>query len=374
MESPKVSVIIPIYNAEKYLCKCLDSVLRQSMRDIEVICVDDGSTDLSKDILQRYAKFDSRIIIIEQENQFAGIARNRGMEVARGEYLIFLDADDFFHPDMLECAYTKGEKYRADVVFFNVKCYSNQTKISFYGDWLYDRKLIPKQSPFSRKDVSPYIFQMTTAAPWNKLFRKSFIHKTKIVFQGTHSANDLYFVNLALALAERIVAISQPLLYYRVDIKGNLQNMQDSSPFDFYTACKALKDSLIQNHVFEQVEQSFVNFALSSVINTLRKLKDPQQFRLVCRELQKDIVEDLGIFLHFGDGDYFYEGSEYKILVNLMDPSFSQNYKSLLSFSNEHNDDCMRAHMLDRVKGLVSCLHEHGICYTCNEVLKTFRK
>ncbi len=90
MQNVKLSVIIPLYNAEKYLRQCLDSVISQSLRDIEIICVDDGSTDSSPDILLEYQQRDSRVIVQRQQNLHAGVARNTGMEVARGEYIHFL--------------------------------------------------------------------------------------------------------------------------------------------------------------------------------------------------------------------------------------------------------------------------------------------
>ena len=92
----KVSVIIPVYNAEKYLEKCLDSLLKQTFTDMEVICVDDGSTDASLEILKRFQEKDRRIHVLTQENQYAGTARNNGMKIAQGEYLLFLDSVDFF--------------------------------------------------------------------------------------------------------------------------------------------------------------------------------------------------------------------------------------------------------------------------------------
>ena len=94
----KVSVIIPVYNVEPYLKQCMDSVVGQTLKDIEIICVDDGSTDGSLDILKEYATEDSRIQIIEQKNAGAGAARNNGMRHATGKYLSFLDSDDFFEP------------------------------------------------------------------------------------------------------------------------------------------------------------------------------------------------------------------------------------------------------------------------------------
>ena len=114
----KVSVIIPVYNAEKYLKQCLNSICRQTLQEIEIICVDDGSTDNSLNILQEYTNADPRIQVLTQKNQGAGAARNYGLRTARGLYLSFLDADDFFEPNMLEEAVNTIELYSADFVVF----------------------------------------------------------------------------------------------------------------------------------------------------------------------------------------------------------------------------------------------------------------
>ena len=116
---PRVSVIIPVYNVEKYLPQCLDSVVNQTLPDIEIICVDDGSTDSSLDILKDYARRDKRITVLRQKNLHAGVARNAGLSIARGEYLSFLDSDDFFELDMLDQCYAKLKKDKSDVCIFS---------------------------------------------------------------------------------------------------------------------------------------------------------------------------------------------------------------------------------------------------------------
>ena len=98
----KVSVIIPVYNVEQYLRPCLDSVLNQTLKNIEIICIDDGSTDDSLKILMEYAEKDNRITILKQKNKGAGVARNYGMSIATGEYFLFLDSDDFFSETLLQ--------------------------------------------------------------------------------------------------------------------------------------------------------------------------------------------------------------------------------------------------------------------------------
>lgn len=127
--NPKVSVIIPVYNAEKYLRQCLDSVVNQTLRDIEIICVDDGSPDSSLSLLQKYASGDNRIKILQQENSGAGIARNKGLAMASGKYILFLDSDDFFELDLCENLFYQAEKTEADIILYDADCYE-QEKIS----------------------------------------------------------------------------------------------------------------------------------------------------------------------------------------------------------------------------------------------------
>ena len=114
----KVSVVLPVYNGERYLRKCLDDILGQSLREIEVICVDDGSTDGTLAILKEYEKADPRVRAVYQDNAGAAVARNYGMTLAGGKYLSFLDADDFFERDMLRLAFENAEREQADIVIF----------------------------------------------------------------------------------------------------------------------------------------------------------------------------------------------------------------------------------------------------------------
>ena len=126
MNEIKVSVIIPVYNTENYLRECLDSVLAQTLREIEVICVDDGSTDNSLNILKEYQNKDTRIVVLTQENRSAGAARNYGLSIAKGKYLSFLDSDDFFDKELLRKAYKNAEKNNADIVVYKFKRYNEK--------------------------------------------------------------------------------------------------------------------------------------------------------------------------------------------------------------------------------------------------------
>ena len=138
--TPKVSVIIPVYNTAEFLRQCLDSIVNQTLQDIEIICVDDGSTDASLDILHEYASNDSRITILTQQNKGAGVARNTGMQIAHGEYLAFFDSDDFFDLRLFEKVTRKADATNADIVLFGAKHYNNQTHEFSPMDYLLNKK------------------------------------------------------------------------------------------------------------------------------------------------------------------------------------------------------------------------------------------
>ena len=141
----KVSVILPVYNVEKYLKECLDSILNQTLQEIEVICVDDGSTDRSLEILREYEKKDKRVIVLTQENKGAGAARNKGLAIAKGEYLSFLDSDDFFASGMLEEAYRRCVEKKAQICVYQVLRYNEKTKETIYDKGFSDSP--PLHSP-----------------------------------------------------------------------------------------------------------------------------------------------------------------------------------------------------------------------------------
>lgn len=145
----KVSVILPVYNGEKYLKQCLDSICSQTLKEIEILCVDDGSTDHTAEILADYAKKDERIRVIHQANAGAGAARNNGLRQASGEYLSFLDADDFFEPDMLERAYAKAKEEDAQIVVFASDQYREDLDDYREVKWTLRKEALPPYRPMN---------------------------------------------------------------------------------------------------------------------------------------------------------------------------------------------------------------------------------
>lgn len=129
MLQPKVSVIIPVYNVDPYLRECLESVVNQTLLDIEIICVNDGSTDNSPAILEEYRAKDSRITVFTQENRGLSAARNRGMDLARGEYIYFIDSDDYVEPETLERTVHIAEADDLDAVVFRFKQFAESEEL-----------------------------------------------------------------------------------------------------------------------------------------------------------------------------------------------------------------------------------------------------
>ena len=258
----KVSVIIPVYNAEEHLKECLDSIINQTLKDIEIICVDDGSTDTSLQILNSYAQNDERIQVLTQQNKFAGVARNTGLSAANGNYYVFLDSDDFFEPDLLELEYAKCEEYNADIAVCAADKFDNKTKEFQPAPWLLDLSLI-KEEPFSKDSVSN-IYGVSAANPWTKMFSSEFVKKHGLQFQALQRSNDAFFVLTSLALAKRIVAVDKVLVHYRVGQTTNLQSNTTTTD-SFCKALSEVKRHLEKCNEFEKVEQSFANIVLAQI-------------------------------------------------------------------------------------------------------------
>ena len=252
---PLISVIIPVYNVEKYLRECLDSLINQSLKDIEIICVDDGSTDTSLDILKEYKEKDKRFKIITQQNLKAGVARNNGLKEATGDYLSFLDSDDIFEPTMLEDMYNQAIKDDSDTVVCSFYIYDEKTKQSRWNRKI-DSKYI-KLSPFSPLDIKDEIFNFSSPNAWTKLFKHSLFTDNNLQFVDTMICNDFTCVDTALAISKKISVLDKPYIHYRFIQKDNLTAKRKDHPDSFLIAAQALEDNLRKFKVYSVFEESF---------------------------------------------------------------------------------------------------------------------
>lgn len=292
----KVSVILPVYNVELYLRESLDSILNQTLQDIEIICVDDGSTDSSLSILNKFAQKDKRIKILTQENQGAGVARNTGLAVAKGEYLSFLDPDDFFETKLLETSYEKAKETSADIVVYQTNTFDNRTK-------KYNKKTngmingirsenLPQKEVFSPTDIGENIFQTFGYVPWNKFFKASFIRDNNIKFQPVFRSNDFYFTNLAIIKAEKITVLEKVLAYYRIGMKTNSQATTELYPLNFYETYKQFYDKIVEIKVNNEVIKSFYKTVFRSINYAMQQKKTYQSFALLFNHLKENFDKD----------------------------------------------------------------------------------
>ena len=291
-----VSVIIPVYNAAKYLPQCLDSICHQTLRNIEIICIDDGSTDDSLEILKAYAKKDSRFQLLQQKNIGAGAARNAGLSLACGEYLSFLDADDFFELDFLEKLYQQGICKNAEIVICDANAYcqdTGKTQRLFTVSSKETRSL--NTDVLSYRDIPDHIFNIFQNCAWNKLFRRAFIQTYELKFQEIMRTNDLLFTCTALVHAEQITTVPEALIYYRMEHGGNCQASNEKAPLDFYKALVALKEHLYDYDLYGAVAKSFLNLAFKCCIYNVLSINSLPIKKDICQFLSHEGLENLGI-------------------------------------------------------------------------------
>ena len=226
-DNPLVSVIIPVYNDEEYLPQCLNSVINQTYKNIEIICVNDGSTDNSKEVIEKF--IDSRIRIINQENKGSATTRNVGLKNAAGEYVLFLDADDWIDKKLIEITFNVIQSNNADIVMFDVyNVYDNSyIKVKRVNNFIYPEKI----KVLNYKDDDNIRDLQCTA--YTKLFRKDFLINNNLYFpDGMNLGEDVLFWFSLLFKNPKMVFISDFLYFYRkrsssmTDAKSDMIDIQ----------------------------------------------------------------------------------------------------------------------------------------------------
>ena len=286
---PKVSVVIPVYNVEKYLRECLDSVVNQTLKDIEIICVDDGSNDGSYELLLQYKEKDDRIRVFKNEGFGAGGARNTGLKVARGEYLLFLDSDDFFELDMAELLYQKAIYTNSDITICMGDKYNNTTH-TYIETPSFPPQTVKDSDNFTYKDFVDNVFIEFRRATWNKLYKREFIEKNNILYQETKCANDLFFVAKAKILANRISFVDKYLVHYRVGLTTNIQSQNNKYYTEIFKPLREIYNFLIENNYYPECKPAFENLVITAMDEVFRKLKT---YPILYYKLKKQIYKDL---------------------------------------------------------------------------------
>ncbi len=227
----KISVIIPVYNSSTYLRKCLDSVVNQTLKDIEIIVINDGSTDDSKNIIEEYLCKYKNIIFIDQENKGIGKTRNIGIKKATGEYITFVDSDDYIKENMLEEYYKYAKKHNFDLV------------IGSYIKKINNKEIIFENNKFKTGNVktTPQILYLIEYGPWAKLYKREMLINNNIYFDEKRKYEDMPFVSKALLKSKLIGQITEPYYYYIIHNNSETTTM-DKRVFDILDILKEIKD------------------------------------------------------------------------------------------------------------------------------------
>ncbi len=317
-ENPiKVSVIIPVYNTEKYLRECLDSIVNQTLREIEIICVDDGSTDGSLEILREYEHKDSRIRVFTQPNNNAGAARNNGFRYAVGEYLSFLDSDDYFEPQMLEMAYLKAKNQSAEIVVFRSNSFDMDSNSYKELGYTIRRANLPEHEPFAGIEVKKDFFQTFVGWAWDKIFLREYIEEKNLRFQEQRTTNDMFFTFMAMVEANRIATIEDVLAHHRTNVRTSLEATRTKSWDCFYYALLALRKGLIDAGLFSHFEKDFINYSLHFSLWNLNRMKEPEREELF-NKLKNVWFEELGVSEYPKKNLYHWnEKLQYKLIMRL---------------------------------------------------------
>lgn len=289
--NPKVSVIVPVYNVEKYLDTCLKSIIKQTLKDIEIICVDDGSTDNSSTILDRYAKRDNRIKVIHKKNSGYGHTMNVGLDVSKGEYIGIVESDDYISDQMYETLYDAAKNNSLDVV--------KSDHYTFSGDDLQIKKQYHYICPLDyynriinvQNQPTIYSFEMMN---WTGIYKSDFLKNNKIRHNETPGASfqDNGFWFQTITLANKIMFLNKAFYYYRQDNPNSSINSKEK----VFCICDeyAYISEFLKNHkeLGEEVYRCFFEKKVFNYLNSYNRISDEYKMTFLER-ISKEFEEDL---------------------------------------------------------------------------------
>ena len=285
--TPNVSIVVPVYNAADYLKESLGDILRQTYSDFELICVNDGSTDNSYEVLKAFADTDKRIRIVDKINGGGGSARNAGADMAQGEYLLFLDADDRFERDLLEKTVRLANKENCDVVIFSGNEFHYKTHEVKTSPWLLQRIE-------GEYDGNP--FHYTTTTVWNKLYRRDYLTRFCIRHQEERvTAFSMYFTFFSLIYTSKISFLDEVLVHYRSDNPDSSMRRHDNSPLDTIKVLEAIWNRIEADDRLIDKRSIYVNFAIKNIFERTGWFKSYDAFSQVYDELHHGGFERIGL-------------------------------------------------------------------------------
>ena len=260
LTQPKISIIIPVYNVEKYVKKCIESVINQEYTNLEIIIVNDGSTDNSGDICDYYANKDKRIILIHQENQGLSMARNNGLDIATGEYIGFVDSDDWIAPDMYYMLYDNAVRYNADISMCNFYYIDHNEKKTPYSNENVNVKMLEGVYKIAHN------IRLSNNCVWNRLYKRHLFNEIR--FPKGKTFEDIFVMHKLIENANKLVLSSQCKYYYLLRENGITLGQFNLSQLDQVEAYMQRHEYISSNYVnLEKTCRKFIFFSLLWVIH-----------------------------------------------------------------------------------------------------------
>lgn len=261
----EVSIIVPVYNVEKYLSFCLDSLVNQTFKDIEIICVNDGSTDNSTEVLEHYAGFDKRIKIINKENGGLSSARNAGLDAATAKYIAFVDSDDFVSHFLVERAYNFVQKKNADFAAFGFDYVVGNSLKLYESGFSFPKSLVGKC--VYETDLNENFYTKIHPTAWCKFYSAKLIQNNNLRFCEDIIFEDLPFAAEVYLSANRMVYTNLPLYYYRAERQGSILSRRDEKTVDFMTAIERVDDVFHKYGRFEKYKNALMQYNIQRSIH-----------------------------------------------------------------------------------------------------------
>lgn len=264
---PKISIIIPVYNAELYIGKCLESAINQSYQNIEVICVDDGSTDKSVEIIRQYQEKDKRIILLSQNNSGPGVARNNGIDNSSGDLICFLDSDDFLHENAIQKLVETQNRYNTDLVCGKISFFDNNKNETIK----YSKcNQIHENCLYNIESIIKNIFQIVSPVNHAKLLSKKILDANSIRYKKYKMAEDGLFIYTYLLHINNLVIIDDIIYDYRINVNNSLTSANSDKFTDFVLSFNELRNEIKKACKFKILANSFYIAYLFCFIHILK--------------------------------------------------------------------------------------------------------
>lgn len=386
----KVSVVIPIYNVEKYLRQCLDSVVNQTLKEIEIICVNDGSTDSSPEIIAEYMSQDNRVKVINKPNSGYGNSMNMGFDLATGEYIGIVESDDYADPEMFETLYKIASENKLDVVksgyyyYFSIPEERNE-KQEIVSKMLSNKTFCP--TTYFKSEMEMVEFFNIKPTIWSSIYRKEFICENNIRFNETPGASyqDASFNFKVWSCAERVQLLQEAFLHYRQDNEASSVNSKGKvfCVCDEYEEMQRFLDAHPEKKGILEYVKNRIKY--DSYMWNYERLADQYKFIFIERaaaEFKNDMEEGKL------DKKYF-EWYKWENLFAIINDYIAWHTKRMLDKNVKYVEKAELDKVLNstsykvgrivtliprKIKGGILCIRDHGISYTIKHAIKKLLK